>query len=178
MTRAVIVLACAVLSACGGGGTVLSPVDSLPLRPGRQLLTLSGVALSTDPRITPCAPLGLPPAGTSVDSFVTLSRDGNEWIARSRSAAEGDIEIRIRSIGRTVAGYQVEGNIRGTAIDVGLNSVVRDVRATFTGVILEGMTSSPFSAFVGGRASGAVRFSNSAGEGSGCSVVQWTMQPY
>jgi hypothetical protein len=42
----------------------------------------------------------------------------------------------------------------------------------------EGETLSPVSAFVGGRAAGALKFSDSRGAASSCSVVQWAMQPY
>jgi len=184
--RAILLLTCCAVAACGGAESgPSSPGPSpMPLRPGLQLLTLSGVSLSTDPTFPACAPIGVPRDGTAVDTFVMLAMDGQDWVARSRSAAEGDIELRIRATGSTLRGHTVTGTIRGTGIDVGLNSVIRDVRITLAAgagsgpAALEGETLSPVSAFVGGRAAGALRFSDSRGAASSCSVVQWAMQPY
>jgi hypothetical protein len=174
------------MAACGGAGSGPSTPGPSPvqLRPGLQLLTLSGVAVSTDPTFPPCAPVGVPRDGTAVETFVMLAADGQDWVARSRSAAEGDIELRIHATGSTLRGHTVTGTIRGTGIDVGLNSVIRDVRVTLSAgtgsgpAVLDGETLSPLSAFVGGRASGALKFSDSRGAGSSCTVIQWAMQPY
>jgi hypothetical protein len=184
--RGILLLTCCAVAACGGTASGPSPPSPspVPLRPGLQLLTLSGVALSTDPTFPPCAPIGVPRDGTAVDTFVMLTMDGQDWVARSRSAAEGDIELRIHATGRTLRGHTVTGTIRGTGIDVGLNSVIRDVRVTLaagTGsgpAALDGETLSPLSAFVGGRAAGALRFSDSRGAANSCAVIQWAMQPY
>ena len=122
--------------------------------------------------------------GTSVNTFVMLATDGEEWVARSPSSAEGDLELRIRASARSPLGHTVTGTIRGTGIDVGLNSVTRDVRVTLSAgsgsgpAVLEGETLSPLSAFVAGRGAGTLRFLDSRGAGCSCTVIQWAMQPY
>lgn len=172
-------------AACGGSspGPGPGPVSPLALRPGLQILTVSGAAVSTDPQLPPCAPIAVPRDGTAVGTYVMLAADGDEWIARSRSGAEGTIELRLRADRQTVRGWTVTGTLTGMGVDVGLNDVDRDVRVTLAGEAgtgparLEGETLSPMSAFVGGRASGSIRFSDSADNGSTCTAVQWTMQP-
>ena len=182
--RAFAVFACCVVAACGGSGPAQGPSSPLPLQPGRQLLSLIGAALSTDPQFPPCAPLGVPRDGTSVDTYVTLTAEGDEWAGRSPTAAEGTIELRIRAAERTARGYAVTGTIRGVGIDIGLKSIIRDVRVTFAAApgsgsaVLQGETLSPMSAIVGGRAAGTITFSDSNGLASSCQAVQWAMQPY
>ena len=155
----------------------------LPLSPGTQLLTLAGFASSTDPAFPPCTPIGQPRDGTSVNTTVTLTREGSEWVARSVPGT-GSIELRLRGVGASTAGYVVAGTIAGTAVDTGLMGIVRDVSVTLGGpagaglATFDGETTTKASALVIGRVTGALRFSDSQGVSSTCPAIQWSMQPY
>ena len=181
----VVVLVCvAVLAAvisCGSSGP--SSPSSLGLRPGRQVVTLGGFSLSSDPRYPPCTPLGVPRDGPSVDTLVNLAREGQEWVARSVGGM-GDLEIRLREVGQTAGGITIQGSARGLALEANIHNVPRDVRARLNGATdtesaqVEGSSASPASAFVGGRIAGAISFSDSQGSTATCPAVQWTMQPF
>src|SRR5436190_5971894 len=117
-----------VLLGCGGSPTAAGP-DALPLTEGRQLLTLSGFAVSTDPSLPPCAPAGQPRDGASVNTVVLLTSENGSWVARA-ALNFGTIELHLRPSGTAVTGYGVTGTIRGTGIDVGLMGVPRHVQVT------------------------------------------------
>lgn len=181
----VVVLVTGLLLAAGiscGGSTPVNP-GSLGLRPGRQVLTLAGFSLSSDPRYPPCTPLGVPRDGPSVDTLVNLAREGDGWVARSVDGM-GDIEIRLREVGQTASGIMVQGSGRGSALEANIHNLPRDVRARMNGANeseaaqVEGATASPVSVFVGGRIAGTIRFSDSQGATATCSAIQWTMQPF
>jgi hypothetical protein len=170
-----------VIGGCGSSPTAADP-GALPLTEGRQLLTLSGFAVSADPSLPPCAPAGQPRDGTSVNTVVLLTSENGGWVARS-AFDFGTIELRLRSSGTAVTGYGVTGTITGTGIDVGLMGVTRDVRVTLASpsggpATFDGETNSKSSSFIVGRIAGAVRFADSQGASSTCSAIQWTMQPY
>jgi hypothetical protein len=171
---------CALL-ACGSSPTASDP-GALPLTEGRQLLTLSGFAASSNPALPPCAPAGVPRDGTSVNTVVLLTAENGGWMARS-ALNLGTIELHLRAGGAAAAGHAVTGTITGTGVDVGLMGVTRDVRvmlASSTGgaATFDGETNSPSSSFLVGRITGAVRFADGEGASSTCSAIQWTMQPY
>jgi hypothetical protein len=182
----VVVLACvallAALTSCGSDSSPSVP-DSIALRPGRQVIQLGGFSISSDPRFPPCTPTGEPRDGPSVDTLVNLVREGQEWVARSVDGM-GDLEIRLREVGRSARGVTVQGSARGLALDANIHNLSRDVRARLNGATdsdsahVEGETASPVSAFVGGRIAGTIRFSDSQGRTGTCSAVQWSMQPF
>lgn len=173
---------CGVLAGCGGQSPAAPDASALSLTPGLQLLTLGGFAGSVDPAFPPCTPIGQPPSGTSVATLVSLAIEGREWVARS-SSGNGTIEVRLRPSASSANGYTVVGTMAGTARDVGLMGVVRDVSVTLrsTGggaASFDGETTARLSAMVVGRVSGALRFSDSLGASSSCPAIQWSMQPY
>ena len=96
----------------------------------------------------------------------------------------GNLELRLRGTGTSSKGYLVTGTIGGTAPDIGLMGVVRDVRVSLASsssggfATFEGETASPVSSLVVGKVTGTVRFSDSRGESSTCTAVQWSLQPY
>jgi hypothetical protein len=169
-----------VIAGCGSESPTGPDASVLPLKAGRQLLTLAGFAISADPSLPACTPLGQPPAGTSVNTVVLLTNEGAAWVARS-APQMGTIELRLHAA--TSGSYRVAGTMTGSAADIGLMGVVRDVSvslAAATGAgsaTLDGETT-PSSSFVVGRATGAVRFSDSQGLSSTCTAIQWSMQPY
>jgi len=175
-----VVIPAAGLLACGSAPTGASPTG-LPLAEGRQLLTLSGFAVSTDPSLPPCAPPGQPRDGTSVNTVVMLTNENGMWVGRS-ALNLGTIELRLRAEAKASDVYPVTGTISGTGIDIGLMGVTRDVRVTFASsgggaATFDGEASSS-STMIVGRMSGALRFADSQGVSSTCSAIQWTMQPY
>lgn len=159
------------------------PATQLPLTAGRQLLTLGGFAISFDPTFPTCTPAGQPRDGTSVNTIVTLAIENGEWVARS-SPGTGSVELRLRGTGLSARGYTVAGTIAGTALDIGLMGLVRDVRVSLGSssggafATFDGETASPSSSFVVGRVTGTARFSDSHGQSSTCAQIQWSMQPY
>ncbi len=180
MRVAAVLTACGVMSGCGGSAATAPDSSSLPLRPGRQLLTLAGFASAVDPAFPPCTPIGQPRDGTSVSTIVVLVQEGAEWVARSEPAL-GSLELRLRGIGTPSGWYQVAGSVNGAAADIGLMGVVRDVSvavgrnaggasATFDGAM------SPAGTLIVGRIAGALRFSDSRGGSSTCPAIQWSMQ--
>jgi hypothetical protein len=160
----------------------MAGVSALPLAPGRQLLTLAGFASSIDPAFPPCTPIGQPRDGTSVNTIVALAQEGGEWVARSETGM-GSIELHLRAAGASASGYGVVGGIAGSAVDIGLMGVVRDVSVTLGSTpggvaTLDGETASKTSSLVVGRVTGTLRFSDSQGRASTCPAIQWSMQPY
>jgi hypothetical protein len=128
-------------------------------------------------------PSGRPRDGTSVSTFVSMASEGGEWVARSEPGL-GSIELHLRLAGASTAGYAVVGSIAGTARDVGLMGVIRDVNVTVAsatgvgGASLEGETTSRVSRFMVGRVTGALRFSDSHSSSSTCPAIRWSLQPY
>jgi hypothetical protein len=170
----------AVLAACSGRASSAPSAVPLPLRPGRQLLTLAGFASSADPAFPPCTPAGQPRDGTSVATVVMLEKQGDEWVARSEPTA-GSIELHLRGTRLSGATSIVSGTIAGSAVDLGVMGVVRDVRVTLASSSGAGLAAfdgeaSP-SSFVAGRVTGALKFSDSQGLSSTCPAIQWSMQP-
>jgi hypothetical protein len=96
----------------------------------------------------------------------------------------GSLELRFRGTGASARGYLVAGTISGTALDIGLMGVNRDVRVSLASsssggfATFDGETASPSSKLVVGKMTGTVRFSDSQGESSTCQTIQWSMQPY
>jgi hypothetical protein len=180
---AMLLVAGVTFSACESRATTAPDTSPVPLTPGRQLLTLAGFGASLDPSFPPCTPMGVPRAGTSVATIVVLEREGTDWVARSEPSL-GTLEVRLRGTAGSSGGYQVTGTVAGTAADVGLMGVVRDVRVTLglgTGTrpaTFDGMMGTAPSSLIVGRVTGPLRFSDSEGNSSTCPAIQWSMQPY
>jgi hypothetical protein len=50
----------------------------------------------------------------SIGTFVTLSRDGRDWVARSRSTVDGSVEFRFHEVANSlVAGVAASGTLVG-----------------------------------------------------------------
>ena len=92
----------------------------------------------------------------------------NGWAGLGSALAlhrRGDIELRIHATGSTLRGHTVTGTIRGTGIDVGLNSVIRDVRVTLaagTGSVQPPSTAKPSLQYPRSLAAGPQELSGSA----------------
>jgi hypothetical protein len=175
-------LGSATLSSCGGSAPAAPEPVAVPLRPGLQLLTLTGYVFSADPAFPPCSPAGQPRDGTSVSTVVNLTAEGREWVGRSASPT-GNVEVHLHGTGSSFLGYTVEGTMTGFAIDLGLDGTMKDIRVTLASAsgsgaaVLDGRTASPVSNLVVGRVTGSVKYSDSQGQ-STCSAIQWSMQPF
>jgi hypothetical protein len=154
-----------------------SPSVQLNFREGRHYVQFLGSAISPDPTVNLCVPLGVPRQGTFVMTEIDLTREGNDWVGRS-PAGLGSLELRIWSDGTsTPLGTHVVGSIAGWADDRSIEGPVRDVRVTFQrNVALEGILSRSVS-FVEGDATGSITFSDSTAAAATCPQVDWTMQP-
>lgn len=175
---------CALAAACGGQSATQPDSSAVvPLTVGQQLLTLGGFSVSFDPTFPTCTPPGQPRDGTSVNTVVALTKEGAEWVARS-APGTGSVELRLRGTGRSVRGYLVSGTVTGSARDMGLMGIIRDVSVSLgsassgEAATFDGETASPSSSLIVGRVTGTVRFSDSQGHSSTCSQIQWSMQPY
>jgi hypothetical protein len=164
------------LAACAGTGPA-SPSVQLNLLEGPQFVSFLGSAISPDPRVKLCTPIGSPREGTFATGEVVLARVGDEWIGRSRPG-EGTLELRLRADGAdTNVGPHVVGSVTGWADTADPLGPKRSVRVTFQGgVSLEG-SSSRSAYFVEGDATGTVLFSDPSGSIGTCPQVDWTLQP-
>ena len=183
MRRVSLVVMCLLIPNCGGTDQPAAPTASrtLPLQPGRQILTVVGFGVSDNPLYPPCAPRGVPYDGTSVDTLVTLQRDGGYWVARSATPELGSLELRFQE---SATGLRVAGTIHGVGVDAGVTptGIVHDVQVSFTGepgdvASVEGELASPVSSMLNGRIAGRVRFSDTNGNASTCSATMWSLQP-
>jgi hypothetical protein len=142
-----------------------------------------GFGLSDDPDYPACVPDLVPHDGTNVVTRVTLTREGQEWVARSVEAGAGDLELRFHESGQSLFGRTVTGTVHGLGVHMFSGFVdvpLRDVRITLGGpnasVQVEG-TIARLASFVLGSMSGEIRFSDSYGNFSRCSKILWTIQP-
>jgi hypothetical protein len=187
--RAIVLSVTVFIAACGNNlvgpadvsGNSRDSTSALNLQLGLQLVTFLGLGLSSDPTLPPCAPLGVPSAGTSVSTQLMLTRDGSDWVARSPSPELGSIELRFRVSGTSVEGTVVTGSANGAAPDHGSFSrppldVIITLGANGGAEHLEG-TASRSVPIINGTIAGTTAFSNSRDERSTCTVVQWMMQP-
>ena len=181
-------------SACGGTGSPVGPTprpppvvpsDDYQLTTGPQWLEMLGFGRSDDPDYPPCVPDLVPHDGTNVVTMVALTREGQEWVARSVVAGSGDLELRFHESGQSLFGRTVTGTIHGLGVHMfsGFMDVpLRDVRIILGGpergasVQVEG-TIARLASFVLGSMSGEIRFSDSYGNFSTCSKILWTIQP-
>lgn len=94
------------------------------------ILMITACSTPTDPSALVNLPLGqnvlsLGPDGqddcvgpfVSFVTFISLTREGHEWVATSETAEDGDVELRFRATELNGFYVLVEGSIRGAAID-------------------------------------------------------------
>ena len=95
------------LALAGCGGTPVSPESSLlPLTPGNYVLVGYAQPLST------CQGTGAF-QGVTLLSYITLSRQGTAWLARSATPADGDVELSVRGEGYVVVDSRIGGDSQG-----------------------------------------------------------------
>lgn len=180
---AVVCLVVGVITACGAQPPS-TPSSTLVLRTGRQLLRLTGDAFSPGQNRI-CAPFGLPPAGTSVNTYVQLEQSGAEWVAQTILGQAGTIELRLRDAGlRQMGGQAVVGTIRGMAPDSDVPEVFHDatdVRALVSDLQGTGQAqldgTASIASYVSGRIVGSIAFSDSLGRTSTCREISFSLQP-
>ena len=170
----------ALLAGCSDSGnrspTGPTGTAGLALEPGSYVVVAT--AQSTIPPITAgCIGTGTF-VGVSILSFVTLSREGDAWVARSTTLADGDAEIRITQVGMNFTQPAVTGVARGTLIDrravPGMASM-RFSGAGNAGAALTGSYYASPTAQLAGSASGLVAVSSSIGSGS-CERGEWAIR--
>jgi hypothetical protein len=97
----------------GCSGTPTAPdggaSTTLQITPGPAVLRV----LAQSRAALPCR---LPNIDPIVFTAVTLTRAGSEWVAKARSTAAGDVELRIRTVAANPAATLVAGTIKGTAV--------------------------------------------------------------
>jgi len=179
---------CLGIAGCGGSPAAPSPGGSgLPgqtvpqFSTGRYLLKISAPDSTSTLLLPVCGgSVGGPPAGTSVSVFLTVVKDGDEWVGRTSGAA-ADIEMRFRDAGELPSGGRaLAGTIRGQAPDMGLSALIRphDLSVTVAGTVAAGAlmeAHTVFPYFVNamiGQAVGDFRFRDSAGNLGRCSTVE------
>jgi hypothetical protein len=129
-------------------------------------------ALSPNPNVKLCTPLGSPPAGTALSTHANLARIGDEWVARSTPNA-GTLEMRFRAVG----GNRLLGFVTGSANDRDAHRIPRDVQVNFHGTVTSEGRVSAFLPFGEGKAFGPITFTDSNGSVGTCPEAEWTMQP-
>ncbi len=164
-------IACA--AACSGSSpSPTSPSPQLSLREGNQTIFFGASALSPNPNVKLCTPLGSPPAGTALSTHANLARIGDEWVARSTPNA-GTLEMRFRAVG----GNRLLGFVTGSANDRDAHRIPRDVQVNFHGTVTSEGRVSAFLPFGEGKAFGPITFTESNGSVGTCAEAEWTMQP-
>ena len=117
----------------------------------------------------------------SIGGLVTVSVDGNGWIARAEAASEGDIELRLRRTGTTAAEPLLSGAIRGTlrhSFDRFATSPRMVSFAGADGAEAAGVkTTLIVSPTVAAIAAGAVTFTHSSGTTVGCREAFLILEP-
>jgi hypothetical protein len=177
--RAGIIAFLLLVAGCDDRSAPTSPTSTttLPLEPGAYVVVAT--AHSTLPSGDGCSGTGAF-AGVSIMSFVTLSHEAGEWVARSATAADGDAEIRFAEVGLRFAQVDVSGMARGTLIDrraaqtLGLASM-RLSSASGVGAMLTGAFYNSPTMQVAGSAAGVVVVSSPVGSGT-CDRAQWTIR--
>ncbi len=150
--------------------TVISPVENSQLKAGPHWIEIGGYGYSDLPDLPACTPPFAPHDGTYVIIRVALSRDGQDWVARSPSDVLGNIVLRFREVGRSVFGMTLAGTIRGTApqADHPFPYLAGNVRVWLAGsdgarpAQVDG-TLAPTGLYATGRMTGTIRFSNRSG---------------
>ena len=175
------------LCACGGGTSTLpsapTALDRLALPTGGY--TFLAAATSGGACTTPISPDVL----ISVTTRVELAHEGRDWVARSTTADDGDIELRFHDDGNggnplqgSPALIGVSGTVTGTARSPSADPSMPTAMtfgSTGSPVALQGAaggTRNPY--VVLGSGTGPVIFAGSASGNVSCSSVPlWSLQP-
>ena len=187
---------CAAIAACGSGDrppTAPSPPPSaeidftrtpLELTAERYLLQLSGSDATYDGTSRPCTPLGVPSNGKWVTTFLWFTREGDEWVGRSRPPYVSTLTVRVRRVSSSILGVAVDGTIDGSAVDefdpvmgkleLGFN-VEQDGR--LEGTLTPTAAGSAVPARMAGSLRGHFSFANFAREVATCTAVQFYLEP-
>ncbi len=172
------------MTACTGAGSSspTAPTVSSEILTGAYLFLASVSATSVLPgspaTFVGCSNSGV--IGLSLSSFVTLSRQGNTWIARSTTSADGDLEIRLSESAGVFGQVQLTGSARGTAVDrrsaqtLGLPSLQLSV-ANGPGAVLSGRVLPSPAADLIGNAMGTFAVASSIGHGT-CERADWRIR--
>ena len=185
---------CLGIAGCGGE-TPTEPSPGAPGLPGqtvpqfatgRYALTMLGPNFSADSPLAACSEaLSLPPVPRSVSFQLTVTKEGAEWVGRTSGAA-ADVEVRFRDTEDAgelaFGGRAFVGTIRGQGTDQGISGLIGSgVSVTFAGTgataaLLDARTAVPFStSMLLGRAVGAIRFRDPAGNVATCPAVSVSM---
>jgi hypothetical protein len=191
-------VACAAVAACGGPA---APSD----RSTAVTTTIGGISLPLGPyelyvavddeQGLVCTRSGGGLVGfVSLTTNVTLSQDGSDWVARSTTPDNGNIDLRFHETGGqevggsgVVGSVYVSGTLTGTGIPNSDNS--RGTRfwqtVSFAGVgndphaQVQGMTGTSISpVIVFGKATGLITMVDAQGQTVSCSALtEWSIQP-
>jgi hypothetical protein len=160
------------------------PSTTLQITPGPQVLRV----LAQSRAEPPCR---LPNIDPIVFTAVTLTRAGSEWIAKSTSAAAGDVELRLRTVASNPAATLVAGTIKGTAVHMpaiaeagGLVGMVgrtrvnfgNDGRTTLDGVIFPLNPATSTGAF-DGTGTGSISIVDESGGSCSQTGFSWMLFP-
>ena len=178
--------AAAVLGAALAGCSSSNPTAPSPnqgfdpeqfLRPGSYRL----IVVTTSQQIPNCAGSQDQNRFFALAAVVTVTRDGDTWTARSTTAADGDVEFRLRrAADNTVAGSRVliiavEGSARGSAQSSAPNEFPQSISFGNGESRLSGMAL--FQGSAQGTATGAIRITSSIFGSFECPAVSWTLLP-
>ena len=186
----------AALAGCGSGDTpptTPSPPPAvdvdytrtpLEFAPDRYLIQIDGGDLTFDGASRPCSPLGVPSLGKSLNTFLWFTRDGDEWIGRSRPPHVSTLTMRVRRVSSSILGIVTEGSVDGYAADepdpvAGKLNLIFDVEqagrleGTMSPAIGGGMASGRMSGILRGHFS----FAGGAFEVATCTSVQFYLEP-
>ncbi len=158
---------------------VPGPPSQLDLRIGPQWLYLRGIGLLSGSGAAPCQPTGVPPSGTSVTTAVDVSREGGEWVARSRSPEAGSVELRFHEVGAAAGNVSIQGSVTGAAADMAYVDLYTptDSRVAFVSDAAVDGHGDPYSSYVGGQMRGVIQFMDSRGHVGTCSAIDWALLP-
>jgi len=181
------------ITACGGSAVTspTSPTTGDSLRAGDYTLSIASNTGGAATMDAPCTPRReRDSASRVVQTRITFARDGEGWLGRSSSAADGDLEVRLRDAGVGQAGdvfitggIPVAGTVRGAAVDDGgpVFLLPRDAR-----VLAHGMASEVDAQLVGevkgrtvglGSLNGMFTYADGTGASTTCRGGTWTLLP-
>ena len=188
-----LLLIAAGVSGCGGS-TVTSPTTpttGASLLAGAYTLSIASNTGGSATIDAPCTPRReRDSASRAVQTRITFARDGEGWLGRSSSAADGDLEVRLRDAGVGQAGdvfitggVPVAGTVRGFAVDDGgpVFLLPRDAR-----VLAHGMASEVDAELVGavkgrtvglGSLNGMFIYTDGTDASTTCRGGTWTLLP-
>jgi hypothetical protein len=171
----------------GAGGSPIAPAVPVLLQPGTYMLSIASAIDSFEPD-APCSARAGNPFNRNVETLITITREADGWLGRSRSNADGDLDLRLRAAlaGEVFPGpgIPVAGTVRGLGVDTGRPAVVflRDAR-----VLAHGADSGLEAQLVGGLSNtgiigigtmtGMFTYSDKGGASTICRNAVWILTP-